>query len=118
MEGLSFCNPTGVKILVSLDAPYIVLTCDPDLAGMLGYTSDEIVGRSIKILHGPRTDTTKIGSAIKKSSFNQTTVIHSILYGRSGLGKTLSVTFSPYYDAWGVLRGCTMYLLFLEQGAY
>ena len=115
MEGLELFESTGVSILVSLDAPHIVLTCGPQLAGLLGYTAEEIVGRSIKILHGPRTETSKISSAIKRSSLNQTTAIQSILYGRSGLGKTLSVTCTPHYDAWGVLRGCAMDMLVPES---
>ncbi len=43
-------------IMVQMQRPYHVLKCDLQVYDFLGYTAEQVVGRSIKFLFGPGTD--------------------------------------------------------------
>ena len=58
---------------------------------MLGYRPDEVVGRSIKFLYGPSTDTTRIQAAIKDASLDRPNQIDVVLYGRTGISHHLEM---------------------------
>ena len=73
------------SIIINQEAPFRVLDCDDSIQEVLGYRPDEVVGRSIKFLFGPSTDTTKIYAAIKGSSLELENQIEVAVYGRTGL---------------------------------
>jgi PAS domain S-box-containing protein len=97
-------------IIVSLESPHIIMTSDLSLVDLLGYTAAEAVGRSIKLLLGPMTDSVAMHAAIKNASFDKSNTTHAVLYERSGQCRDMLVTCSPHRDPWGVLRGCAMML--------
>ena len=72
------------KAIVSLHQPHKVLTVSKELCLLLGYSAEELCGRSIKILQGPRTDATFFHSAIKNAALLSSAKQKTFIYGRDG----------------------------------
>ena len=98
------------EIVVSLEVPHLVIRSNSGIRGLLDYNESEILGRSIKILLGPQTDSIVIHSSIKSSSFLKSTVAHVVLYGKMGQCRNVIVSCSPFHDEGGSLTGCLMLL--------
>ena len=94
------------KVVVSLDAPHQILMSDSSFTNLLQYNAEEIMGRSVKFLFGPKTDSIKIHSAIKSASFSKETTIHVVLYSRFGEPRNIVFTCSPFKGYSGDLQGC------------
>ena len=98
----------SAQMIVSVESPNVVLKADPGVHDLLGYTAEEICGRSIKILHGPKTDSVILHSAIKNAAVYQTCTVQATLYGRSGQGRIVMATCSPYQSGDGSFLGCLL----------
>ena len=96
------------RIVVSVESPHIVLRADSGVVDLLGYTTEEICGRSIKILHGPRTDAVILHSAIKNVAFSQSCPVQATLYSRTGQELLVMATCSPYQESDGMFVGCLL----------
>ena len=79
------------SLIINRNAPFCVLDCNGEMENILGYRPDEVVGRSIKFLYGPSTDTKEIHAAIKGSSMGQQGEIKALLYGRTGVSLNVMV---------------------------
>eukprot|EP00291_Cryptomonas_curvata_P027499 CAMPEP_0172211582 /NCGR_PEP_ID=MMETSP1050-20130122/36485_1 /TAXON_ID=233186 /ORGANISM="Cryptomonas curvata, Strain CCAP979/52" /LENGTH=487 /DNA_ID=CAMNT_0012892055 /DNA_START=100 /DNA_END=1559 /DNA_ORIENTATION=+ len=98
------------EIVVSLEAPHLVVRANEEIRGLLDYSEAEILGRSIKILLGPQTDSIVIHSSIKSASFSKSSIAHVVLYGKIGQCRNVIVSCSPFLDEGGGLSGCLMLL--------
>ena len=74
----------SAKAIVSLQQPHKILSVSKELCALLGYSAEEICGRSIKILHGPRTDGSFLHSAIKNAALLSSASSKTFVYGRDG----------------------------------
>ena len=90
------------SLIINRNAPFCVLDCDAGMENILGYRPDEVVGRSIKFLCGPSTDTKEIHAAIKGSSMGQQSEIKALLYGRTGV--SLNVMVRCHQDEQGCIQ--------------
>jgi PAS domain-containing protein len=74
----------SAKAIVSLQQPHKILTVSKELCALLGYSADELCGRSIKIFQGPRTDASFFHSAIKNAALLSSASQRTFIYGRDG----------------------------------
>jgi PAS domain S-box-containing protein len=74
----------AAKAVVSIQQPHKILTVSKDLCCLLGYSSEELCGRSIKILQGPKTDATFLHSAIKNAALLSSASQKTFIYARDG----------------------------------
>ena len=61
---LGVSENSASSVVISIAKPHTILSVSDTLAEYLGYTSVEITGRSINILHGPNTDSESFEAAV------------------------------------------------------
>jgi hypothetical protein len=101
-------NSSKVRAVVSLLCPHTILSVSDSFVRWLGYTSQEIVGRSLKVFSGPRTDTFALNAAIKNAAVHNFECIESTIYSSSGTAFHVLVSCFPFMDVDGVLLGCSI----------
>jgi hypothetical protein len=95
--------------ILSLVKPHKILAVAPDILCIAGFTSDQICGRSINVLCGPRTDVALLTAAIKNTGHDHSSTIKTVLNSSTGAEQHVTATFSPYRRASeGSLGGCLM----------
>ena len=62
------------RAVVSLQYPHTILSVSGPFLEWLGYSQQELVGRSLKILSGPSTDTSSLHTAIKCATRTQANI--------------------------------------------
>ena len=102
--------PTSSKVraVVSVRSPHTILSVSESFGKWLGYTGQELVGRSLKVLSGPRTDTLALHAAIKNAALLNFECIEATVYASSGAGFHVLISCFPFMDAEGVLLGCSL----------
>ena len=102
-------KPTAV---VSMVSPHKLLIISEEFCELFGYSGlgDEICGRAVKMLEGPRSDPCILVAGIKSAALASTTISDLILYDRDGEEVELRVTFSPYVGGDATLAGCLLQL--------
>ncbi len=100
------------RAVVSLVSPHKLLMLSKDFCELFGFSVEsEICGRAVKVLHGPRTDTGLLVSAIKNAAVMvSTTCTNVVLYDREGTDIELEIKFSPYMSGDEALAGCLIEL--------
>ena len=83
--------------IVSLVKPHKILAISSDISSMAEFTSDQICGRSINVLCGPRTDVSSLNAAIKNTALGQSSTIDTVLSSSTGADLHVTVTLSPYH---------------------
>jgi hypothetical protein len=96
-------------IVSTTNQPRIVsVTCD--LADLLGYTVEQLLGRSLTILHGPESDAPAVCAAIKAATYMQNTELTATFYDRSGTVHRYLTSLSPELDGDAHSIGCQIFL--------
>ena len=101
-------NSSKVRAVVSLSSPHTILSVSDSFVRWLGYSRQEVVGRSLKILSGPRTDMFALNAAIKNAAVHNFECIEASVYASSGAGFHVLISCFPFMDAEGVLLGCSL----------
>ena len=118
-----FCRPESIPMgacccrgaIVSLVKPHKILAVAPDVLSLVEFTSDQICGRSVNVLFGPKTVEAPLTAAIKNTGHGQPTTIDTVLSSSKGADLNVTVTFSPYRRASdGSLGGCLLQIDFLH----
>jgi hypothetical protein len=73
---------------------------------MLGHRAEDIVGRSIKVIQGPKTDSVGLVGAVKNAGLLAHTKLKTVLYSSSGKEFEVVLSFSPQLEDDGSLSGC------------
>ena len=95
--------------VISLMKPHRILAVSSELLRTLGFASDQLCGRSISTLFGPRTDSTIITAAIKSTTQLITKQISAVLYTYAGLEVHVSGAILPFSGAsTGTPGGCLL----------
>jgi hypothetical protein len=97
--------PTAILSLVK---PHKILSISSDF---LGFGAEEMMGRSLNLLHGPNTDAKALTGAIKNAGLLSSTKISTTLYSRDGSELCINASCVPYFDEGGALAGCKLQLL-------
>jgi PAS domain S-box-containing protein len=100
--------PTAVLSLVK---PHKVLSISKELCDFLGFEAEEMLGRSLNLLHGPKTDAKIVTSAIKNTGLLTSGHFSTTLYARDGSERSIRASCVPYFGEGGVLAGCKLQLL-------
>jgi hypothetical protein len=82
------------RLLVSTDAPNLILSVETSLIYFMGYSPQELIGKEIRILQGLETDAGLLNSALDQPS---TMKCQINLYEQSGLKKNMDVSFEPHF---------------------
>ena len=83
--------------IVSLLKPHTILAVGPDILSLAGFNSEQMCGRSINVLFGPRTDVASLNAAIKNAGQNESSTIITILSSSTGADLHVTATLSPYH---------------------
>jgi hypothetical protein len=103
-----FPTSSKVRAVVALQSPHSILSVSEPFVKWLGYTPQELVGRSLKVLGGPKTDTVALHAAIKNAALLNFECIEAVVYSSSGVGHHVLVSCFPFLDMDGVLLGCSL----------
>ena len=97
-------------MILSVDRPHRILQCDPSLPDLIDFSVDSVVGRTIRMMLGPKSETQMIDAAIKNALLMQSTKIPVHLYGQSGgEPRPVIVTSTPYQES-GEMKGVRLVL--------
>ncbi len=86
------------------------------MCNFLGFRTEEMIGRSLNLLHGPKTDAKALTGAIKNTGLLTSAQFFTTLYSRDGSELGISALCVPYFGEGGVLSGCKLQLLPEENG--
>ena len=102
--------PTSSKVraVVALQSPHTILSVSDSFVQWLGYNSQELVGRSLKVLSGPRTNIVALHAAIKNAALLNFECVEAIVYANNGCGFQVLVSCFPFVDVDGSLLGCSL----------
>jgi hypothetical protein len=112
-RGSSKSLPT---VVVSLVKPHKILTTSTATCELLGFGAEEIEGRSLNLLNGPKTDVKAVMGAIKNTGLLSHASFATTLYARDGSELSISASCVPYLAEGGVLAGCKLQLLPEDTG--
>jgi hypothetical protein len=105
-----FPATSKLRAVVALQHPHCFLSASDPFFERLGYTHQELIGRSLKLLSGPNTDTSALHAAIKRAVHLNFECIEATVYTRAGAAHHALVSCFPFIDSAGVLLGCTLEL--------
>jgi PAS domain S-box-containing protein len=77
---------------------------------VMGYSGNEILGRSWRLLRGPATDPESLEAIDTALHLGETLEIEVLSYGKAGRSFWSSIVVSPVQDEAGCLRWCTLLL--------
>mmetsp|Transcript_32096 Transcript_32096/g.72101 ORF Transcript_32096/g.72101 Transcript_32096/m.72101 type:complete len:291 (-) Transcript_32096:20-892(-) len=83
----------GVWLDVEVDPPFKVLDASPTVIEMFGFNEQEIVGRNLRMLQGPLTNTAELTRAIQGCSNGESVQRMVVLYNKEGEERVVSVGF-------------------------
>ena len=103
--------------VLSLLKPHKIIAASDEVLHIVGFTSDQILSRSIQALTGPKTDMIELSAAIKNTGHMQTVQISTVLYTSSGQELEVTATLSPYVNVLsGSLGGCVLRIDCIRDG--
>ena len=104
--------------VLSLLKPHKIIAASKEFLHTVGFTSDQILSRSIQALLGPKTGMVELSAAIKNTGHMQAAQINTILYTSCGRELEVTATLSPYVNVLsGSLGGCVLRIDCIRDGA-
>ena len=110
---LQVCS--GFLINVSTAKPHRILSASDSFIEFVGYTRNELVGRSISTLQGPLSDAGLLESGICEAWKLDLKSFSLTLYSRSGLELVVDVQCLPFADSEGKMTGTTLQMQLLSD---
>ena len=98
--------PGFPSIVVSFTAPHRISSYHSNSEGMLGFSKELLRTRTIQIFKGPKTDTLRLTSAIKKSAAKDPTTAEFYLYDVSGECRKVRLNISAFCGIGGSPVAC------------
>ena len=104
--------------VISLLKPHKILAVSDELLNTVAFEFDQILGRSIQVLVGPKTDMIELSAAIKNTGHMQVAQINTVLYTSCGRELDVTAMLSPYVNVMsGSLGGCVLRIDCIRDGA-
>ena len=95
-------------MLLSVDRPHRILRCHHSLPELIDFSEDCVIGRTPRVMFGPRTDVQMFNLAVKSALIQQATTFSVLLYGKQGGDpNSFAITSMPYREG-GELKGIQM----------
>jgi hypothetical protein len=107
-------HQNSMQFLVSAHEPHCIIW-SAHQGHILGYSREEVCGRSVLILCGPCTDSLRFFTAISQASVLKTSHIPLKLRDKDGSHRCYIASCSPAVDCAGQLKGCLISLVRTEQ---
>jgi hypothetical protein len=108
--GAYWSSESETSIIVTLNNSSRIAWVQCVQASQLGYTADELLGRSLDMLWGPKTDAPSIRGAIESAGLLQRTVLPVTLYDKQGTPHRFEATAGAEVDDVGIVIGCRIAL--------
>ena len=99
---------TRFSVDVSASKPHRILSAPDQFLKLLEYSRDEVIGRSINLLQGPRSDAGRLESGICEVWKLDLSCFTFTLYSRTGFEHIVDVQCLPLVDADGKITGSTL----------
>ena len=103
--------PKLPTLILSLVKPHKILAVSKEACDFLGYGEEEISGRSVSMLQGPKTDTAGLCAAIKNTGVLSSGEFSTVIYARDGSELKIAAALVPYIADGGKLAGCKLQLI-------
>jgi hypothetical protein len=121
-RGRSVIPKPHPKAVVSLVTPHKLLIVSKEFCNLFGFfVENDLCGRAVRILQGPRTDPSLLLSGIKGAALSSTTRSNVVLYDRAGRDIELDIAFSLFLSGDisgdGSSAGCLMELSLVPGGS-
>ena len=101
---------SGLVITISSIQPFRIESVHGDITSHLGYSSEELVGRSLAILRGVGSDAVALHGAIKSAVMSQRTKLPISFYDRGGNVCRYDADFCDESNSYGTGTGCRISL--------
>jgi PAS domain S-box-containing protein len=89
----------AASALISMRTPHEIMSVNENFLKLLGYQESELIGRSMKILHGPSTDPMAMKGAIKSIATQQIETVETTIHDKAGQGHVVTILCSPWTKA-------------------
>ena len=99
-------------IIVSPSKPHSILSISEGIADFLHFTRDELSGRTIRVLQGPKSNPTALDAAIKASVIDGVKRVPFVFYSSSGAECEAIVNCAPLFEENAKICGCTLEISF------
>ena len=103
---LKMDHNSGLVITISSIQPFRIESVHGDIASHLGYSSEELVGRSLAILRGLGSDAVALNGAIKSALMSKRTELPISFYDRDGNVRRYDAAVCEESDSCGTGTGC------------
>ena len=107
---LKMDHNSGLVITISSIQPFRIESVHGDITSHLGYSSEELVGRSLAILRGVGSDAVALHGAIKSAVMSQRTKLPISFYDRDGCVRRYDADFCDESNSQGTGTGCRISL--------
>ncbi len=101
--------PLQALLIISAHCHRHIDLADDGVYHLLGYKSEEIIGRSFRCFCGPSTDETLLSLCLDGACRSSSSAVQLVLYDKDGGSRHLLVRMAPYRKS-GRISGCTMIL--------
>ena len=101
---------SGLVITISSIQPFRIESVHGDITSHLGYSSEDLVGRSLAILRGVGSDAVALHGAIKSAVMSQRTKLPISFYDRDGSVRRYDADFCDESNSQGTGTGCRISL--------
>ncbi len=94
--------------LISMKAPHQIFSVNESFLQLLGYEGSELVGRGMRILHGPSTDPMVLKGAIKSVATVLVETVETTIHDKAGQGHHVIMTCSPWTKTGSDVMACLL----------
>ena len=111
MDNVQATADSKYHAVITPNEPYKFMSVSDELAALFDFAPEQMRGRSIKMLQGPRTNAPRLGAAIKSARLHHTSEVQLSAYSRNGSELSLVISCSPHCDAGGETDGVELKFL-------
>ena len=87
-------------MMLSADKPHRILQCDPSLSCAFEFSAKDVIGHTMRMMFGPKTDSKTLDCNIKNALLHQETKFLSLLYSqRGGDPRPVTITCTPIEES-------------------
>lgn len=102
-------NPSPeYNAVITLNEPYRLQCVSDDLCELFGFAPEQLQGRSLRMLLGPRTNTERLDAAVKSAGLRCTSTVPLIAYRCDSSEQFQLLTCAPHLSNDGEVEGISL----------